>query len=472
VDVTLPIDLTSLPVSSNLLKGEDLAFLRSKIQGQVFTPDEAGYAAAVASWSLNTRHVPLLVVLAESAADVAAAVRFASERDLPVGVQATGHGSPVACVGGILINTTRMQGVTIDSDKQSARVEAGAKWSAVIPLAQEHGLAPLSGSSTDVGVVGYTLGGGTGWLARQYGRAADRIIAADLVTADGNLVQVSRDSHPDLFWAIHGGSSNFGIVTSLEFGLVPVERVYGGSVMYPLEMAREVFAAFNTWTASLPESITATITIMRFPPLPFLPPMLQGVAAVIVRACAVGDLAAGEASIAPMRSLGAPILDTFDTMPFTAIDAISMDPVEPLPAVGRTLTLPSLDAETVDVLLSVAGPGIESPVLMFEIRHLTNPAAGHRLAPDDAAFSVYAVGITPAPEAKTAVERALEEFGDALASHASSHVLLNFLGDGDVGELRTRAAFSETDYLRMQEIKAIHDPGNRFRFNHNIAPAR
>jgi hypothetical protein len=320
--------------------------------------------------------------------------------------------------------------------------------------------------------VGYTLGGGTGWLARQYGRAADRIVAADLVTADGNLIQVSEESHPDLFWAIHGGSSNFGIVTALEFGLVPVERVFGGSVMYPLEMAKEVFAAFNTWTASLPEGITATITIMRFPPLPFLPPMLQGVAAVIVRACAVGDLSAGEAVIEPMRRLGTPILDTFDTLPFSAIDAISMDPVDPLPAVGRTLTLPSLDEETVDALLAVAGPGIESPVLMFEIRHLATPGAEHRLAPDDVAFSAYAVGITPAPEIKTAVEREMDKFGAALADYASSHVLLNFLGDGDVGEYRTRAAYTEADYLRLQEIKATYDPRNRFRFNHNIAPAR
>jgi len=450
------------------------AMLRDDLQGSAFLPSDADFAGAILTWSLGTRHEPAIVVLPESAHDVVCAMRFAHDHDLPVAVQGTGHGMPVACTGGMLINTQRMRGVEIDPERRIARVEAGAKWSHVIPLAHEYGLAPLCGSSSDVGVVGYTLGGGHGWLARRHGRAAERIVAADIVTARGDLIHVSAESNPDLLDALRGGSGNFGIVTSLEVGLVPVSHVYGGAVFYSLEDARAVFGAFNTWTKDLPESITAGISIMRFPPLPMLPPPLQGAACVVVRACACEDLDAAEQIIEPMRRLTTPLMDTFGALPFSAIDAISMDPTDPMPVAGRTLMLDSLDEAQVEALLSVAGPGIESPVLMVEVRYLGNSGAyarehGTALA---APYVVYAIGVTGAPEAHVAVSGALEGIAGALAPFASDRVLLNFLGDGDVGEHRTRAAFDAEEYLRLQQVKTTYDPGNRFRFNHNILPMR
>lgn len=453
-----------------------VAAFRDKLRGHAYLPGDAAFPDAIMAWSLEMRHRPAIVVLPETADDVAHALDFARDHDLPVAVQATGHGVAIACTGGMLINTRLLQGVTIDPKRRTARVAAGVTWGGVITPAHGHDLAPLSGSSSAIGVVGYTLGGGHGWLARRYGRAAERIVSADLVTAKGERIHVSRESHPDLLWALRGGSGNFGIVTALEFELVPVSQIYGGATFYPIEQARHVFRAFNIWVRLLPESITASISIMRFPPLPIVPPPLQGAACVVVRACACENLASAEMIVAPMRHLATPLMDTFDTMPFTAIDAISMDPTAPMPVAARTVMLDSLGEATVDALLDVAGPGVDSPLLAAEFRYLGDTTAYAReeagVKAPDASFVMYAVGITGTPGARAAMTTALEGITQALAPFTSDRVLLNFLGDGDAGDARTRAAFSEADFLRLQRVKAAYDPGNRFRFNHNILPMR
>ena len=463
--------IESIPVTSSL-DPEPVASLRAEIKGDVYLPGNDGFDDAIRAWSANIRHAPEIAVMPEDAHDVSRAVTFAHRFGLPVAVQGTGHGVPVACDEGMLINTSRMQRVSIFPDRSQARVEAGVTWEKVTPLAAQHGLAPLNGSASGVGVVGYTLGGGYGWLARKYGRAADRVVAADLVTATGELLHVSADSHPDLFWAIRGGGGNFGIVTALEFDLVPVEEVFGGSVMYPLADAPRVFAAYSQWAESVPDDITSSITILRLPAAPTLSPPLQGAQVVVIRACAVGDPGDGEAAIAPMRSLGTPVMDTFSVMPYTEIDAISMDPKESMPALATTLTLPALDEGTIAALLKVAGPGVETPLVAIEVRdfrrngqHDTTAGAG-----SFAGLSLFAVGGMMSPEAKVELAAALDGLRHAMRPHAVERVALNFLGEGDVGPERTRAAFGEDAFARLQDVKRRYDPQNRFRFNHNIAP--
>jgi FAD/FMN-containing dehydrogenase len=223
----------------------DVARLRAAVNGQVLLPDEEGFQAAWQPWSIGTIHQPVLVVIAESANDIVDAVSFAHDFDLPVGVQATGHGAQTANIGGVHINTSRMTGVSVDPVARTARVEAGAKWAHVMPEAHKYGLAPLSGSTTDVGVVGYTLGGGTGWMVRKYGFAADHVLSMDVVLSNGELITVTAESYPDLFWAMRGGSGNFGIVTAMEFRLFPHADFFGGSVFYPLSEARTIFAAYH-----------------------------------------------------------------------------------------------------------------------------------------------------------------------------------------------------------------------------------
>mgnify|MGYP003286523087 CR=1 FL=1 len=218
------------------------------------------------AWNLAARQTPALVVVAKGAADVLAAVRFAGEGGLGVGVMATGHGVGTACDGGVLINTSGMRGVRVDPVARTARVEAGALWTDLIHESQVHGLAGLLGSTSYVGIVGYTMGGGFGWLGRKYGFNAASVREADVVTADGELVRVSAEEHPDLFWGLKGGGGNFGIVTSLKFDLYPIGMLYGGNLIYPVEKAREVLDAYARWSADLPDEMTsAARPVTRLP---------------------------------------------------------------------------------------------------------------------------------------------------------------------------------------------------------------
>src|SRR4028119_867551 len=251
--------------------------------------------------------------MAEGAADVMAAVSFAREFGMGVGVMATGHGVGAPCDGGVLVNTSRMRGVRVDPVARTARVEAGALWADVIPEATAHGLAGLVGSSSHVGVVGYTLGGGFGWPGRRRGRNATRgpdaagapgggcggrgrrfgltatsVTEADVVTADGELLRVSAEENPDLFWGIGGGGGNFGIVTSLEFRLYPVTSVYGGNAFYPVERAGEVLELYARWSRDLPDDMTTAVAFMNIPPLPDIPEPLRGGSFVVVRGCYSG----------------------------------------------------------------------------------------------------------------------------------------------------------------------------------------
>jgi FAD/FMN-containing dehydrogenase len=198
--------------------------------------------------------------------DVISAVNFARDHGLGVGVQATGHGITAPANGGVLVKTSRLKNVEIDPEARSARVGAGVKWADMLPEATRHGLAALSGSTTDVGVVGYTTGGGTGWFVRRYGFAADSVRSAEVVTADGRLLHASPAENSDLFWALRGGNSNFGIITSLEFSLYPVKEFYGGGIFYPIEKAREVLKAYSGWVKTLPDTLSSRVVILNTPP--------------------------------------------------------------------------------------------------------------------------------------------------------------------------------------------------------------
>jgi FAD/FMN-containing dehydrogenase len=214
-----------------IIDSSTLEAFRARLRGTAHAPGEEGYDEARKAWNLNAHQNPALVVMAAGAADVIAAVRLARNVGLGVGVMATGHGVASPCDGGVLINTSRMRGVRVDPEAQTARVEPGALWADVIPEAQVFGLAGLVGSS-GVGVVGYTMGGGFGWLGRKYGFNAESVREADVVSADGELLRVSAYEHPDLFWGLKGGGGNFGIVTSLEFALYPLGAVFGGNLFY------------------------------------------------------------------------------------------------------------------------------------------------------------------------------------------------------------------------------------------------
>lgn len=445
--------------------------LRAQVQGEVLTPGDARYEEARRAWNLSVEQHPALIVVALQAADVAAAVRFAGKAGLGVAVQSTGHGIMRPADGNLLIITSRLIGLRIDAQNQTAWIAAGMKWGAVLEQAQAVGLAPLLGSSPTVGVVGYTLGGGMGWLARKYGMAVDSVNYFEVVTPDGQLVRASATENSDLFWGLRGGGGNFGVITGMEIKLYPVTTVYGGSLIYPAEHAKAVFTRYRDWIASAPDDLTTSIAIMNFPPIPAVPEFLRGRSAVMVNGCYAGDPADGEALVQSWLDWLAPIASTFRTMPFSDVVAISNDPVDPLPGSSTGAWLRGLSDEAIDILIQYA---VSSPITKTEIRH-----AGGAIARVDRQANAYGnreselllnlIGMVPTHEARHTLHQYNTEFKRALEPHLTGGVYINFL-EGDEARARTKDAYSPDAYARLAALKAKIDPDNRFRFSFHITP--
>jgi FAD/FMN-containing dehydrogenase len=455
--------------------------LRAGLRGAAYAPGEEGYDEARKAWNLNAHHHPALVVMAAGASDVFAAARLARDEGLGVGVMATGHGVVSPCDGGVLVNTSRMKGVRVDPEAQTARVEPGALWTDVIPEAQVFGLAGLVGSSSIVGVVGYTMGGGFGWLGRKYGFHADSLREADVVSADGELLKVSAYEHPDLFWGLKGGGGNFGIVTSMEFALYPLMTVYGGNLFYSLERAAEVLELYNRWIDTLPDEMTTAVAFMNFPSLPAVPEPLRGKSFISVRGCYCGDpVEEGEELLGPWREFGEPQVDTFGVMPYRETDTISMNPVDPIGAYTHVELLGELSPESIDKLVKLAGVGSESPLVSLELRQLGGalarpPADLSPIGRRDSRFIMYGLGFSPRPEATPEVALRLQEHlayvADEMRPYETGATFVNFLVVGDWNPERTRASYSPEDWERLVELKDRYDPTNLFRFNRNIPPS-
>ncbi|MBW0117851.1 FAD-binding oxidoreductase [Pseudonocardia abyssalis] len=432
-----------------------------QVSGPVLDGADPRVAVEVAAF--NTTHTarPAVVVGATGTADVVAAVRWATANGLRVAVQSTGHGLVSDLAGTVLVTTHRMSAVAVDPAARTARVGAGVRWAQVIEAAAPFGLAPLSGSASGVGVVGYTLGGGLGPLARRHGFAADHVRSVELVTADGEVRHVDAISDPDLFWALRGGSGNFGIVTELEFDLVPVARLYGGGIFFPGAVAADVLHAYRTWVATLPEETTTSVALLRLPPLPTLPEPLRGQFVVHLRVAHLGPAEEGAALLAPMRAVAPALMDLVTDMPFAAVDSIHMDPTDPMPTWDRGTTLRELPAEAVDELLAIAGPDAVVPLIMVELRQLGGalgrPAAvPNAVAGRDAAFSVWALGPTAGPLAET-MPAITQSVVDRMAPWAARGALLNFLGAA--GPERVARLWGDADRERLLAVRDRLDPG-------------
>ena len=436
--------------------------LARHVAGAVF--DGRGPAAAAEAAGFNTAvtHRPAVVVAASGAADVAAAVRYANDEGLPVAVQATGHGASAPAEGSVFVSTRRMQGVRVDPAARVARVQAGVRWRSVIDAAVPHGLAPLSGSSSGVGVVGYTLGGGMGHLARRHGFAADHVRSVELVTADGAIRTVTAASDAELFWAIRGGQGRFGIASALEFDLVPVPRFFGGALFFVGPAIEDVLHAFATWAPTMPEEVTTSVALLRLPPLEAVAPPLRGVVSLALRFGFTGSPERGEALLAPMRRVAPPVLDSVGPMSYAAVDRIHMDPTEPMPAVARGGLLHSMPTALVDTLLGFAGPDVEVPLAAVEVRLMGGalsrpPAIANAVAGREGAFSLSVVAPAPPPLAETA-RTVTAQVVDALEPWSPGTSLVNFAGHGD----EQRRAWTPETLDRLRHVKQAVDPRNLF----------
>jgi FAD/FMN-containing dehydrogenase len=445
---------------SSPVAGRGLGRLRTAVAGDVFIQGDHGYDEARQAWNLTTDERPAVVVMAESAADVMQAVRFARSRGMRIAPQGTGHGSePLEPLqDAMLLRTVRMRGVRINPAAHTARAEAGTLWQDVTVPAGQHGLAALAGSSPNVGVTGYTLGGGMGWLARRYGLAANSVTTADIVTPDGRLRRADADHEPDLLWAVKGGGGSVGVVTALEMRLYPVRELYAGTLFFPIRRAAEVLHAWRAWTGTVPDEITSLSRTLRVPPLPEVPEPLRGRAFTLVEAAYLGDAGAGAALIQPLRQLG-PELDTFAMIPAPALQQLHMDPEQPVPAQGDGAFLADFPAAAVDALTAVAGPDADTPLASIEVRHLGGALArpapdGGALANIDAKYAMFAAGFTPTPELAATVRGHAQAVKDALAAWHASYDYYNF----EETPAAASAVLPPASYRRLQKIKASYDP--------------
>jgi FAD binding domain/Berberine and berberine like len=449
------------------------AMIIEAMTGPVMTPADEGYDDARQAWNLAVDQRPAAVAFATGAADVAAAVRFASENGLRVALQGTGHGA--AALDGLedtlLLKTARMTGFELDPEARRARVEAGVLWDPVAAAAGEHGLVALHGSSPDVGVVGYTLGGGVGWLARRHGLASERVLAAEVVTADGERLRVSRDEHADLFWALRGGGGAFAAVTAIEFELLPLTDAYAGWLTWEAAAGSDVAHAYREWARSAPREITTALRFLHLPPFPDVPEPLRDRPVIAFDGAYLGSEADGAELLRPLREAAPLVMDTFATMPATGLVRLHGDPEQPVPGIGDGFMVSELTPEAVDAFVEVGGPGSESPLLMLELRQLGGALAeagdeAGALSSLDSEYSLYGVGIVMGPDAAEAIHGHLARVRSALAQWGGRSYL-NFADQP--GE--TAECFDEATYARLREVKASYDGGDLFRSNHPIEPA-
>ncbi|MFE1802083.1 FAD-binding oxidoreductase [Streptomyces sp. NPDC059517] len=448
----------------------------------VLVPGDPGYEDELGGFQTGFTLRPDAVFATRSAEDVVAAVTYAAAEGLPVGVQATGHGLPGDAEGGVLITTRRMDAVTVDARARTVRVRAGVTWRQVVEAAEPYGLAPLNGSAPGVGAVAYTLGGGLGILAREFGYAADHVRSLDVVTADGRLRHVSAaraepSDGGELFWGLLGGGANLGVVTELEIGLVPVARLYGGSLAFDGRAVDPVAAlrAYERWTATVPDGLTSSFAAVPYPDVPALPPHLRGRYVLSVRVAYTGTASDGERLVAPLRGIGPVLADSLREMPYAESRTIHSDPDFPHAYYGDSAVLGALDEDAVDAvgeLLALTGPDAPS-MYVVQVNHLGGALARPRpnaVPHREGRFLVRVLGGVDGP-ARELLHRALATVEPWTIGRA-----LNFAygaggteGTGGEDSRGARGLYDPRTRKRLAGLKSAYDPANLFRRNYGVA---
>ncbi|NUR07775.1 MAG: FAD-binding oxidoreductase [Nocardioidaceae bacterium] len=445
--------------------------LRGLCAGAVHLPGDPGYDEARMPWNVAVDQRPAAVAYPANADEVADVVRAAADAGLRVAPQGTGHNAgPLGDLSRtVLLRTSAMTGVDIDPERRIARVEAGVLWLDVVEAAAAYGLAALHGSSPDVGVVGYTLGGGMGWYARRHGLAANHVTAVELVLGDGSQVRATADEHPDLFWAVRGGGGNFGVVTALELRLFPIESAYAGMLMWDQAHAERVLRTWVAWTETAPESVTTSFRMLNLPPLPELPPFLRGRQLVVIDgAVLTDDDETGAGVIAELRALE-PELDSFARVPAAALSRLHMDPEGPTPGVSNSSVLADLPEPAIESFLALTGPGSGSSLLSAELRQLggalSRPAeGGGAMSMVDGRFVLFGVAVAMTPELGEKGHADATALVDAMTSYAAGGAYLNF-AEAPVDVSRSFAADA---WARLKGIRSAADPDGVLQANHRI----
>ena len=442
--------------------------LRDRVSGPVLTPDDPGFAEEVAGFNVAVTDRPDIVVGVTSADDVREAVRFASDERMPVRVRATGHGAHHPISDGMLLNTKRLNDVTVDAQSRMASIGAGAQWHEVQAVASPLGLSAIPGSSMTVGAVGYTLGGGLGPLARSHGFTSDHVRGFEVVTAGGDLVNASSTSHPELFWALRGGKGGLGVVTSMQIELVELATIYAGSLFFAEEYIERVLRGWVAWTRSADDGVTTSAAIVNFPDFESVPPPLRGQRALSLRFAYPGDPVDGARLAEPLRALAPTIVDAVGPLPTANLGQIHNDPEEPGPIWYRGMLVDAIDDDFVTELLSRVGAGTSAPLVVSEVRHLgcatrTDVAGGSAVGGRASDFTLGFIG-APNPGLFDHVLPAFaDELTAALSPWVSTETTVNFAPDAATMDELARAWPREI-HERLQAARALYDPHSLFTY--------
>jgi FAD/FMN-containing dehydrogenase len=418
---------------------------------QLLTPNDAGYADEVIGWNLAAESTPDVVVAATSASDIVEAVRYARTNGHELHVQGTGHGGPHPIRSGLLVSTKRLDSVRVDGD--IATIGAGAKWAAVVAAAAPHGLAPITGSSTTVGVVGYLLGGGFGPLARSHGISSDYLVGATVVTGDGELVEATDDH----LWALRGGKFGLGIVVEVRIRLVPLRTLYAGALIFDEPNIEAALRAWVEYTTSADKDVTTSVAIARFPPIEAIPEPLRGRRVLALRFAYPGSIADGERLAAPLRAAAPIYIDDLRELAAADVAKIHNDPPGPVPSWARGALLDRIDQELATTLLGHVGAGTDAPFIAVECRHLGNATArdvagGSAVGGRGASFTASLIGV-PQPELfAEVIPRAADGILASFARWRSTEENINFLGEPAEPE-RIAHAWPREIHGRLDELR-------------------
>ncbi len=445
----------------------NLGELRREFGGKLVQPKDPEYEEARKIWNGMIDKKPAVVARCSNTSDVVTAVDFARKNDLEVAVRGGGHNvaGNATCDGGIVIDLGPMKEIQVDPDRRIASAQGGLTWGEYDRATQEHGLASPGGAISTTGIAGLTLGGGFGWLSRSYGLACDNLLAAEVVTAAGDIVNASADENSDLFWGLRGGGGNFGVVTRFEYRLYPVRELYAGLLLYPRSDAHAFMKRYAEVTSNAPDQFSSMAAFLSTP---------EGEPVVGAFVVYHGDVAEGEQVVDELRSLGSPLVDDVGPKPYTVVQQ-AFDPGFPkgLRNYWKSSFLEGLTGDCIDVLVEYANRA-PSPLSVVGAEHMLGGAVA-RVSPHQTAFSsreaeynFLILGIGDDPLQDEAIKRWARDFWTAIQPFSSGAVYVNYMNDEESD--RIGEAYDAADYDRLVELKNRYDPGNLFHRNQNIAP--
>jgi FAD/FMN-containing dehydrogenase len=450
--------------------------LKATLRGELLLPGDEAYEEARSIWNSRLVKMPAAILQCASATDVAAGVKFANEQGLAIAVRGGGHSYAGLGTGdnALLIDFSRMKGIEIDGVNAKAMVEPGVRWGELYEVTLPHGLAPAGGTVSSVGVSGFTLGGGSGWMTRKHGMALDNLISVEAVTAQGEVITASESENADLFWGIRGSAGNLAIVTRFVFKLHPVpSEIFAGQVMYPIDMARKAMEVYREVMANAPEEFNCYPATLRIPPIEAFPEEWHGQVVIDFIIGHLGDVAEGEAIAKPLRNIGEPIMDI--CMPQSFGDLLKVFDAGTPPGqrwYSRSHYIRGLDDETIDVFLKHSAS--MKGAFTFAYFEMLGGAVG-RIAPDATAFphreticDYHILAGWPDKEEDESTMEWVRAFHKDMAQFSTGGVYVNLLGEDEPD--RVHEAYG-SNYDRLAELKGKWDPDNRLSGNQNILPA-